>query len=469
MYPVEHDKLVDRTYSNNPEVGIPIALETLNDPESHYYDLISAACHLCYRVLDKTYHDIEYAEKHLLRAIELTDSIPEQEPEWIKTRWKVSISVVYAYFQVLVKNQPLPRKILEECVSETHVSNHPMQMVNVLRAQLLLLADELLALGRVDLQICHEIVEKYSMKAIALFRLGSEKFVLNPHEDYIFNHCFSESMQCINEILKFKFCYNPETASTIEKIIQAHKNLAYHPFTKEFLPFRLCIVELHNRSKARRLTRKVDQFHRVFDIQNNRVAYCHVPKSASRTVIGWSALLKNPNIYKERPDLFEPRRKDMYQELRNAVNEMHSIRDMLNAEVFFTIVRDPIDRFVSAYKNRILYLNKCPEVSFGEFVLNYEKFKNDGKYSDIIHHTKPITFFCGKDPSIFTHIFNTNQLDKVKILLENIYGVQLPDIVLNKSDENTKLDISDRCMEKLQSIYAEDYNIYGRWFEEKIL
>lgn len=461
MYVFPHEKLADRTYSSKPEIGIPIALEVLSDPESHTHDVMSASCHLVYRVLDGQYSNIEFVKEKLDLALKLANEMAPEEPAWIKTRWRVSLSLAYAYFEVLVLKNPLPREVLNKCVTEEHVCNHPLQTVNVMRAQLLLCADELFKLGKVDPQVCHELVEKYSVHAVNLYRLASQRYTLMAHRESNYVYCFSESMECLNEIIKLKYCYNKETENPPEKIAQDLRKL-FGDRTKA--AYRETLVAIYEKNKDARKSRIIQPMHIVFDIKDKKVAFCNVAKCATRTVVGWSSLVKNPNLYQERPDLFASERMDLYQELRNMISPLSS-KEILDCEIFFTIVRDPIERFISAYTNRILYLNTAGiKFSIEEFIRNYDYYSSDRKYRDIIHHTQPITYFCGTDPSIFTHIFNITQLDQVKELLEDTYKVKLPDIRLNKSDDTNPIKLSNSDVKKIKIRYKQDYEIYGKWF-----
>jgi len=126
------NKFIDRTLSYNPEVGIPEALSIINDPDSHRDDFIGASCYLSYRLLDGSYNDFEIAWSSLNKSIMFADAM-EPEPAWFRTRWQVSLALIYAYVDVVVRKNPLPRNILEKCVTEEHVTNHPLQTVNVMR------------------------------------------------------------------------------------------------------------------------------------------------------------------------------------------------------------------------------------------------------------------------------------------------------------------------------------------------
>jgi type III secretory pathway component EscV len=94
---------------------------------------------------------------------------------------------------------------------------------------------------------------------------------------------------------------------------------------------------------------------------------------------------------------------------------------------------------------------------------NFDNIINDKKYNDIVHHLKPLSFFCGKDPSIFTHIFNIRQFGEIKKLLETTYGVSLPDIHLHKNNPSDKPVLTLKQIHWIQRRYSEDYKLYEKW------
>jgi len=458
---VPTNKFIDRTLSYTPEVGIPEALSIINDPDSHRDDFIGASCYLSYRLLDGSYTDFEIAWSSLNKAITLADMM-EPEPAWFRTRWQVSLALIYAYVDVVVRKNPLPRNILEKCVTEEHVTNHPLQTVNVMRAQLLLAADELFRISPVDRLLCQEIVEKYSTRAVKLFRLASEKFNLVDGKESNYVYCFSESMECLNEMVKLKYCYNWETVDPLEKIISDLKVLLVD---KSKAPYRQAFISLYENRKTYSTTKKLTRMNLILDVGSKKVAYACAAKCGSRTVVGWAAAIKNPFIYNDKTNLFDSNRNDCYKDLREMVFPFTDYNDALMASSFFTIIRNPVDRFVSAYMNRILFLKKNPEITFEDFIKNYETIITDSRFSDILHHTRPLSFFCGTDPSVFTHIFNVTQMGDLKILLEKIYELKLPDIHLHKT-QSEKPSITLNQLHKIHKIYEEDYAIYSKWMDE---
>lgn len=461
MYPKPHDKFCDRTYSYNPTVGIPLALETLNNPESHRDDVMAATCYLGYRLLDKSFTDVDYVWEKLGVAREIAKTSMLEDPAWIRTRWQVSLALIYAYVDVVIRNNPLPREVLLECVTEEHVTNHPLQTVNVMRAQLLLAADELFRIGKVDRIVCQDLIEKYSLRAVNLFRLASEKFSLVTGRESNYIYCFSESMECMNEIVKFKYCYNLETLAPIEKIIEDLRLLLVDPTKAQY---RQTLVTMYENRKAYEKKKIIPKMNFILDICDKKAAFATTAKCGSRTVVGWSAILKTPSIYESKPELFASNRSDTYTPLRQLVYPFENVDNILKSEIFFTVVRNPVDRFISAYVNRVLFLKKIPFISVSDLIENYDQYITDPKFGDIKLHTRPLSFFCGKDPTVFTHIFNVTQMGELKSLLEKTYKITLPDIVLHKTDMEKPV-LTQKQVHKLQRIYKEDYDIYGKWLD----
>ena len=209
----------------------------------------------------------------------------------------------------------------------------------------------------------------------------------------------------------------------------------------------------------------------VFDIYNNEIAYYKTPKCGSRTILGWAALLKEPNLITEHPEWFqESRQKIEYTEIRsNLTAYTESLTH--NQKIRFCIVRDPVERFISAFTNRILF-HKKPEinVSIDEFIDNFdnilsqENFKKGNFYKNLAIHFTTQVYYIGAKPELYTHIFNIKELYKVKDLLETHTGIKLPNLHLQKSGNIKKPLLNDKQTEWIKNKYKIDYEIYEKWF-----
>ncbi len=152
----------------------------------------------------------------------------------------------------------------------------------------------------------------------------------------------------------------------------------------------------------------------------------------------------------------------------------------------FLVVRDPIDRFVSAYNNRVkLYQeltrhwfkahDQHPQKTLAFFESNSLAYDPDINQfarriqdyikvsSNIIHHFFPQHFFFHGRPEAFTKIYNIRQLPKLAAHLEERIGapVHFQSVQETKNLENAarRSDLGYEELDELKKFYAEDYRI----------
>ena len=201
----------------------------------------------------------------------------------------------------------------------------------------------------------------------------------------------------------------------------------------------------------------------VFNLYNKKIAYYVSTKCGSRTICGWGNIMHDPTIYEKHPEMFEGSRREDYRYLRSILPD-YDINQTQNAEVRLCVVRDPIERFVSAFTNRVLYHKKVrKEITISEYIKSMDLPENAELYSDINSHTRALVVLLEKDPAKFTHIFNIKQLSEVKVLFERISGIPLPDLHLQQSGDYKKPFLTDGEIQFIKSRYKEDYDIYGKW------
>ncbi|MCJ9430234.1 sulfotransferase family 2 domain-containing protein [Kordiimonas marina] len=144
----------------------------------------------------------------------------------------------------------------------------------------------------------------------------------------------------------------------------------------------------------------------------------------------------------------------------------------------FVIVRDPIQRFLSAYANRVLHhgeldrwrikngslsLRRAPRPSLEDFVDYLEDYQADSEA--ILHHTRPLRHFLGGDLSRFNHVFRIEELDQVVTFLSRHTGLTL---TLPHSQTGgpklTRDRLSEKHLMKLRDYYAADYALLNGYY-----
>ena len=229
----------------------------------------------------------------------------------------------------------------------------------------------------------------------------------------------------------------------------------------------------------------------VFNVLNSKVIYYDAPKCGSTTVLAYVNMINNPELLHEVQKLIsegvEPVaaydrcwQADRQKYSRNTISSKTVITKTTpvpSDAIKFCIVRDPIQRFISVYK--ALILSKTYVASNDKSVDAFIKIIDVDKttltdwtevspvgWRNVKFHFLPLVTFYGKDPKIFTHIFNMSQIDEVRKLLENAYNVSLPSLKLNFT---RKMDISltPEQIEWVKIRYARDYRFYRKWMEKE--
>jgi hypothetical protein len=201
----------------------------------------------------------------------------------------------------------------------------------------------------------------------------------------------------------------------------------------------------------------------IYFSSDSQIAYYHAPKNGSRTMLGYLALIKEPDLYNNYPGYFHPTDNEVYSELRERVqrNGKHHYNPneipIVDNPYRIVVKRDPVKRFISGYTNRVLHHRKLKETpDFDTFLENFDKYKS--KYADIETHFKPQINFFGKDRSIFTHIFDTSEMHLVKEFLEDLYQRNFPDIRLQQGGNHNKIKPTKQQEDWIRKRYKDDYD-----------
>ncbi|MCB2064221.1 MAG: sulfotransferase family 2 domain-containing protein [Novosphingobium sp.] len=133
----------------------------------------------------------------------------------------------------------------------------------------------------------------------------------------------------------------------------------------------------------------------------------------------------------------------------------------------FSIVRDPVERFVSGYSNRVLFHNDLqletpPELD--EFIDRLDIFMQN---SLIKHHFSPQFQFLGMRPSFYDRIFDIRELDELTAYCaERGAPIALP----HSQTGGPKIPLSvltSAMKDKIARRYRRDYRIFGKFFQSK--
>lgn len=199
---------------------------------------------------------------------------------------------------------------------------------------------------------------------------------------------------------------------------------------------------------------------RIYEDSLGKLTYFHAPKCASRTILGWMAFAQNPSIQQEK-EFGDSFLLGDYPKI-TAITPEVSFSEMRNA-LKFCIVRDPVERFVSAYKDRVLRYRGDELKRFPTIQNLLKDLSAAQEFRSLFHHLKPMTCFYGEDTSLFDRVFSFSRLDELRVFLEQEYDVRLPHLHLQSSSRIVVPQLSLKEVDFLREVYREDYRIYGQF------
>lgn len=183
----------------------------------------------------------------------------------------------------------------------------------------------------------------------------------------------------------------------------------------------------------------------IFKINNKTVSYNPTPKCACSTV---KAMLMEASNDKE---LCITENNFEFVHEKNATRIFYKEE----ADYKFCIIRDPVERFVSGYSNRVLYHRDISFFEFDYFLKNFLDFYRI--YPKINHHFSPQVAFIGTDPEYYDRIFWISELNELGERLTEIAGKKIEPKRLQTGGSDKKPALTAQQKETIKQIYKNDY------------
>ncbi len=144
-----------------------------------------------------------------------------------------------------------------------------------------------------------------------------------------------------------------------------------------------------------------------------------------------------------------------------------------------TVIRDPIERLLSAYWSRVMDHRELseekidmdlarqlmiePDPSADEFFLNIDKYRILDV--SIRHHTDYATTFLGYDLSFYHHVFNVDRLDELFKLLSEKTGQEVKGVREHASSRKISFfDIGPRARQALKEYSYPEYALMKEYY-----
>tara|TARA_B100001027_G_scaffold209331_1_gene175361 strand:+ start:252 stop:905 length:654 start_codon:yes stop_codon:yes gene_type:complete len=121
------------------------------------------------------------------------------------------------------------------------------------------------------------------------------------------------------------------------------------------------------------------------------------------------------------------------------------------------IVRDPLKRFMSAYKNRILFHKDAGfrDLNINEIIEKMEINSFDNR------HFLPQSYWLGNNLKYFTIVSNISNMEAFINGVNNFFDnkVEFPRIQTGGNEKN--INLTGNQISKLKKIYSSDYDLIG--------
>ena len=189
-----------------------------------------------------------------------------------------------------------------------------------------------------------------------------------------------------------------------------------------------------------------------------RLGYVRNNKAGSTTIINYLGQL----LWNEKPTTYSGTNvqdfcgKDSYIGREKGFESYH--KELKECEIRIAVYRDPIDKIIGGF---YYCQEQYPNLNLDHFLWAYEHHL---KNNYIRIHCRTNTAMLGPDPSIYTHVWNMNEIDsKLLPFLEQLGGGKIQKTRLR---EHSSRVTTEAQKEKAKEVMAIDYQ--NGWCNELI-
>lgn len=205
------------------------------------------------------------------------------------------------------------------------------------------------------------------------------------------------------------------------------------------------------------------------------LSFYPVPKCGSSSVKGLFFRLENGFSYPNHTA--NGRRRYGVHKVYPTMSFMQSSRMDQPHHYRFAIIRDPVDRLLSAFSNRVLgrvvgaadstasrslFLGSDSEPFLARFINELEAYRAQSR--DITHHTNPLVHFLGEDPAYFADLYLLSELGRLEQDLSNRLNLPVSIAPTNESVARLSRDALTKAqITRIENFYARDYEVFGHY------
>jgi hypothetical protein len=120
------------------------------------------------------------------------------------------------------------------------------------------------------------------------------------------------------------------------------------------------------------------------------------------------------------------------------------------------IIRDPVKRFISAYKNRVLY-HGDPGFNNHSIDMVLEKLEKNNYENK---HFLPQSFFLGEDLSYYSFWATPENISKFVEKVNDFFGQKVEFPKIQTGGKEFKIKLESTQVQRIQNIYIKDYKLF---------
>ena len=218
-------------------------------------------------------------------------------------------------------------------------------------------------------------------------------------------------------------------------------------------------------------------------VEKFKLAFFSIPKSASTSIKCTLFRLREGVDWSGIPDRVHPQFPTYFP---------ITPKDFLDLEDYykFTVVRDPIERFLSSYNNRVhfhkdianhltkiyrseanfrqLFPDLCFFPDINNYILNLDSYQK--LCHSIMHHTIPSFYFIGADLYFFDKVYPINRLKELEHDITKLTGQHTIFKRFQENDRKYKFeDLSIASKRKLLEYTKAEYDFLRNFFNSPAL
>ncbi|MEX2435867.1 MAG: sulfotransferase family 2 domain-containing protein [Balneolaceae bacterium] len=238
-------------------------------------------------------------------------------------------------------------------------------------------------------------------------------------------------------------------------------------------------LQLYSRFLARNMGLPGYQIHQLC-LPEHKLIYIPIPKNACTSIKQAFHMIEFGRTFDTNLPVNDPYVDihDYYKKHSGAFTSLNKLKSQ-SEFTRFAIVRDPVERLISCYRNRVVdqgdlqadlsalkKMKLSAEPDLSTFVVNLKEYQMASK--SIEHHSRPQSAFLGGSIKYLDHIFPIERMDDLHEMLRKIS----PDLkMLNRKSRGTKVEFSELTPNGLEAairFYKIDYELLNRFYQPKI-